>query len=140
LANSRTCLFRRSFEFIALVFGLAALAVQAVAPICLSGFPAPHSTNGVQIVLCTGHGFQTITLDADGKPIPAPPARDGSDGLCQMCTAFHSTPLIVTSAAPLLVVLLFSIRENRIVATDVPVLRRAYSSFITRGPPALRDA
>ena len=50
MANSRTCLFRRSFEFIALVFGLAALAVQAIAPICLSGFPAPHSTDGIQIV------------------------------------------------------------------------------------------
>jgi hypothetical protein len=138
LAKSRTSLFRRGFEFVALVFGLAALAVQAIAPICLSGFPAPHSSGGIPIVLCTAHGFQTVTLDADGKPIPATPAKDGSDGLCQMCTAFHSASAIVSPAALILIALFIWSRADRIVASDAPALRRAFALFITRGPPALR--
>src|SRR5206468_5215082 len=131
-------LFRRSFEFVALIFGLAALAVQAIAPICLSGFAASRSSGGFSIVLCTAHGFQSVTLDQNGKPIPAAPAKDGSDGLCQMCTAFHSAPLIVTPAAAILIFLLFWSRSDQIVASDAPVLRRAYASFFTRGLPAIR--
>jgi hypothetical protein len=138
MANSRTSLFLRSFDFVALVFGLAALAVQAIAPICLSGFAAPRSSGGFSIVLCTAHGFQSVTLDQNGKPIPAAPAKDGSDGLCQMCTAFHSAPLIVTPAAAILIFLLFWSRSDQIIASDAPVLRRAYASFVTRGPPAIR--
>jgi len=140
LVNRRTSLFRRGFELIALICGLAALAVQAIAPICLSGFPAPRSSSGIPIVLCTAHGFQTVTLDANGKPAPAAPAQDGSDWLCQMCTAFHSAPLIVTPAALVLVILLLWSRADRRIASDTPVFRRAYLSFTTRGPPSVRAA
>src|SRR5437764_1435262 len=137
--TGRCSLVRRGcFEFVALIFGLAALAVQAIAPICLSGFAAPRSSGGFSIVLCTAHGFQSVTLDQNGKPIPAAPAKDGSDGLCQMCTAFHSAPLIVTPAVLILLVVLFWSQAYQIGSSDAPVLRRTYASFISRGPPASR--
>ena len=131
---------RRAFDFAALVLALAALAVQAIAPICLYGFSASHAPGGVPIVLCTAHGFQTVTLDANGKPVPPAPDQGSSDGLCPMCVAFHAVPLLAMPAALLLAVLLSWRKADR--ATDfAPVLlRRAYASFVTRGPPAVACA
>ena len=135
MTDSRSNL-RRAIDFVALFFGLAALAVQAVAPICLSGFPTSRAANGFSIVLCTAHGFQTLTLDADGKPLPAAPDKGGSDGLCPMCVAFHSAPVLVLTGTLVLAVLLFWRRADRIVNIKPVLQRRAYESFETRGPPA----
>ncbi len=124
---------------IALLLGLAAMVVQAIAPICLSGFSAQTGSGGFPIVLCTAHGFQSVVLDENGKPVPAPP-KDGSDGLCPMCVAFHSAPIVATAAALLLGVVFSWQYADRFIISNVPVPRRAYSSFITRGPPDARAA
>jgi hypothetical protein len=136
VTRNRNSFVRRAVDFVALVFGLAALAVQVIAPICLSGFPAARATGGLSIVLCTAHGFQTVTLDVNGKPIPAAPDNGGSDGLCLMCVAFHSAPLLAVTAALFLAVLLFWRSADRFVNFAPVLLRRAYISFETRGPPA----
>jgi hypothetical protein len=127
--------FRRRFDFVALLFGLAALTVQAIAPICLSGFPPGRSADGFSIVLCTVHGFQTVTLDANGKPLPATPDKSNPDGLCPICTAFHAAPLLGVAAAFLLAVLLSWRSVDPVAHFAPPLLRRAYTSFVTRGPP-----
>ncbi len=132
----RNIRFRRAIDFVALAFGLAALAVQAIAPICLSGFAAPRSAGGFSLVLCTAHGFQTVTLDANGKPVPAAPDNGGSDGLCPMCVAFHSAPVLAVAPALLLAFLLFWRSAEPFVNSVRLLLRRAYESFETRGPPA----
>ena len=131
---------RRAIDFVALLFGLAALMVQAIAPICLSGFPASGAADGFSIVLCTAHGFQSVSLDANGKPIPAAPDKGNSDGLCPMCVAFHSAPVLALTGALVLAIVLFWRSADRGMDRTPVLLRRAFLSFVTRGPPAVRIA
>ena len=52
---------------------ILAFALRALVP---AGFMlAPSAVGEMTVVLCTGHGPQTITLDADGKPVPAAPKQ-----------------------------------------------------------------
>ena len=52
---------------------ILAFALRALVP---AGFMlAPSAVGEMTVVLCTGHGPQTITLDADGKPVPATPKQ-----------------------------------------------------------------
>jgi hypothetical protein len=136
---SRTAPRPSAAQFVALIFGFVAMMVQAIAPICLSGFSAQQGSAGFSIVLCTAHGFQSVTLDENGKPVQAP-AKDDSGSLCPMCSAFHSAPVIVAAAALLLVFLLFWQSADRFIVRNAPVPRRAYTSFSTRGPPGVRAA
>lgn len=138
MADSRTAPRPRAMHVMALLLGLAAMVVQAIAPICLSGFSAQRGSGGFSIVLCTAHGFQSVTLDDNGKPAPAP--KDGSDSLCPMCVAIHSAPLLAAAAALLVVFLLSWQTAGRFAVSTTPLLRRAYVAFITRGPPPIRVA
>src|SRR5258708_22158231 len=58
----------RVLRTFALTLGLAALMLQALAPLCLAGTASAGS--GQSIVICTVHGMQTIQLDADGNAVP----------------------------------------------------------------------
>ena len=52
---------------------ILAFALRALVP---AGFMlAPSAVGEMTVVLCTGHGPQTIALDADGKPVPATPKQ-----------------------------------------------------------------
>jgi hypothetical protein len=60
-------------RFLAPLFILA-FALRALVPV---GFIlAPSAVGEMTVVLCTGHGPQTITFDADGKPVPATPKQN----------------------------------------------------------------
>jgi hypothetical protein len=68
---------RKSLSLLLLVM----LAVRSLLP---AGFMLQTSASGdgsLEIVICTGHGPQKITLDADGKPTPPQPAKSDT-GLC----------------------------------------------------------
>jgi hypothetical protein len=57
------------------------LAVRSLLP---AGFMLQTAASGdgsIEIVICTGHGAQKITLDADGKPSQPQPAKSDA-GLC----------------------------------------------------------
>jgi DUF2946 family protein len=133
-------LFRRTFDRFALLLGFIALAVQAMAPLCLSGLMDAHSAGGSSIILCTAHGFQTIRLDSDGNPLPNAPAKNGSDSVCPLCTGFQAASAFAVPAPIVLALALSFTRERPMIATVPAVSARPYLSYITRGPPpAVRD-
>lgn len=125
---------RRVFRTLALWLGLAALMVQGLAPLCAVGpMGASGRASGVaSIVLCTAHGFETVQIGADGKPLPNQPANTASD----CCTACHA-PVGFTLPAPILAALPSAIAYDgaHLVTAPVPTAR-FYSSYVTRGPPA----
>lgn len=124
--------FRQAVDLAAVCLGLLGLIAQAIAPVCLTGGFAPSSGNSV--IICTAHGYRTVALDTSGHPAPAKPDH-GGDTQCPMCAAAHITPVLVPLAALLLVILIFS-RADRFSVALPAIRRRAYSHFITRGPPA----
>lgn len=132
---TRRISWRRAVDSVAVGLGLLAFVVQAIAPLCLNGI-ASQRTGGFPIVICTLHGSQTVTLDANGNPVPVSPGKDGSDSQCPMCAAFHAAPLLAPFAALLLAILFFSHYADRFVFVPARVARRAYTAFVTRGPPA----
>jgi hypothetical protein len=121
---------------LALWLGLIALTLQALAPLCLGGFMAAR-TGGSPIVLCTSHGFETVRVDADGKPVPNAPAPDDGNSLCPLCSAVaqatHFTPPVPFILAAPLLFLLF-VAEAR---ESVPLLLRAARAYGSRAPPHL---
>src|SRR5438105_159459 len=120
----------------AAAFGLLAMVVQAIVPLCLTGFPPSKTGGGISIVICTVHGSQTLTLDADGNPTPVSPGKNAPDTQCLMCAAFHAAPLLAPFAALLLAVLFFWRCADTFAIVTARAPRRAYTSFTTRGPPA----
>ncbi len=57
------------------------VAVRSLLP---AGFMLQTAASGdgsIEIVICTGHGAEKITLDADGKPTKPQPAKSDA-GLC----------------------------------------------------------
>ena len=129
--------WHRSARTTALWLGLAALLVQAMAPLCLAGFMSAGATGASSIILCTSHGFETIQIGADGKPLPATPAQDQQGTTCPLCAAMHATtafvpPPLALAAAPL------SVAAARMSVISVPVPFRKFSfAYVTRGPPGL---
>jgi hypothetical protein len=110
--------------------------VQAIAPLCAAGLmgSTDHTAGGASIILCTAHGFQTIQIDADGKPLPATPQNQQTS--CPLCSAMHAMtafvppPLALAVAPP-------TITAARILLISVAVPSRKFSlAYVTRGPPA----
>ena len=127
--------FRQAIDLVAACLGLLGLLAQAVAPICLTGGFAPSPANGGNsIIICTAHGYRTVALDTSGHPAPVKP-DNGGDTQCPMCAAAHLTPVLVGVAALLLILLVVS-RADRFAIASPAILRRVYSPFITRAPPA----
>jgi hypothetical protein len=111
----------RAFVYVLLVF---ALTLQQFAP---PGLMA-GATVGHTIVLCSVGGTRTVTVDADGKPIP-----QEQDHKCPMCVCFQNahaptTPAIVAIAASLPTYL-----------SVAPLLHRPYTPpymlYESTGPP-----
>lgn len=58
------------------------LAVRSLLP---AGFMLQTAASGdgsIEIVICTGHGAEKITLDADGKPTKPQPAKSDAGRIC----------------------------------------------------------
>ena len=126
----------RALRAVALWLGLAALTIQGLAPLCLNMMDAPLASAGVSsIVLCTLHGFQTIRIAADGKPIPNAPTPDQQNSTCPICTGFHAAK---TFTAPALVGLVvpthFTLAPQAINSSPVPLVS-SHRSYISRAPP-----
>ena len=136
LSFSSNC--RRAFRALALSLGLAALMVQAMAPLCLAGLMGAGAAGASATVLCTAHGFQTVVLDAAGNPVPAAPAKNAPDTLCPMCLAFHAAGAFTAPALIVVALALMFMCERQVVATVRAAASRPYRSYITRAPPALR--
>jgi hypothetical protein len=76
------------------------LAVRSLLP---AGFMLQTAASGdgsIEIVICTGHGPQKITLDADGKPTQPQPAKSDAGRICPYA-ASASVALGVDQPAPL---------------------------------------
>jgi len=82
-------------------------------------------------VLCTAHGFQTVTVDADGKPVPNTPSQDQT---CPLCVAMHAAGAFIPAALLFLFVPLF-VPQRASAAIRVRVRNRHHVSYVTRGPP-----
>ena len=128
---------RRVTRTLALWLGLAALLVQAMAPLCLTGFMSAGVPGESSIILCTSHGFETIRIDADGKPLPGTPAQDQQGSICPLCSAMHAASafvplsLALTASPP-------SMIAARMNVISVPMPPRKFASaYVTRGPPGL---
>jgi len=78
------------------VFNLALSIVVALTSVSLA--QARHyDGRGLQMVLCTDHGYQTITIDAQGNPVPIThPCPD-----CVAAMAAQDLPLLAVLPAPL---------------------------------------
>jgi hypothetical protein len=126
----------RALRAFALFLGLLALTVQGLVPLCLTmADGAPASSAGVSsIILCTIHGFQTIRIDADGKPLPNAPAPQ-QNSTCPMCAGFQAAKAFT---APVLVGLVvptnFTPAPLAIASSRAPSLR-LHISYISRAPP-----
>ena len=48
-----------------------AFAVRSLLPVGLMLAAVPDHSGAVEIVICTGHGPQSLTVDAEGVPLPA---------------------------------------------------------------------
>ena len=76
------------------VLALLSLTLRSLLPV---GFMlAPASADEMTVVICTGHGPLTVTLDADGKPVPAKPKLTDA-GLCAYASPGATT---LADAAP----------------------------------------
>jgi hypothetical protein len=121
---------RRRLSLLLLVL---ALTVRGLVP---AGYMiASSAVDGTpSVVICTGHGLETVTLDPDGKPGKPKPARS-DNGLCPYAT---STP-VAFAAAPVIVVE----RALAVAVIDFPAsVGRGHAELhggITsaRGPPLL---
>jgi Protein of unknown function (DUF2946) len=121
---------RRVFKTMALWLGLAALMVQGLAPLCASVGGAGGTI--ASVVICTAHGFETVQVGADGKPLPQHPSKSMSD----CCSACHA-PGGFTVTSPIPVAGPSSIAYGGALIVPAPVVTaRFYSSYVTRGPPA----
>ena len=123
-----------AFKTLALWLGLMALTIQALAPLCL---PVPAAASGGNtITLCTSHGIETITLDADGKPVKAPASKHhNSDcSLCGSCPVGggFTTPAEIAFAAPS-----STTDTARMIATAPARTRPFHFSYVGRAPPRI---
>ena len=123
---------RRVFKTLALWLGLAALMVQNLAPLCAAGLMGGPSDGVASVVICTVHGYETVAIDSNGKPLPSGPAKNASD-CCTACAA----PNGFTTPSPILVAVPVSVAFMGARVLPLPVIApRIYSSYITRAPPA----
>ena len=124
----------RALRAVALWLGLAALTIQGLAPLCLSGMMAGAA--GIQsIVICTIHGYQTLQVQADGKPIPNAPAPDQQNSTCPICAGFHAAKAFTAPALVGLVVPTDFTPAPLAIASTPPPSLKSHVSYVSRAPP-----
>ena len=124
----------RVLRTFALTLGLAALMLQALAPLCLAG--TASASSGQSIVICTLHGTQTIQLDADGNVIPNVPSHDQQNSTCSMCLGAQTARAFTAPAPASVPAPTISARVERSVAASITPSLPPHFSYVTRAPPA----
>ena len=127
----------RALHALAVCLSLIALAVQGLAPLCITGM-MPHRARGdvFTIVICTTHGLETVKIGADGKPLPNVPAMGGPGSKCPICTDLQTAS--TWTPAPAIAMTLPLDRGPAALGVTAQARRisRPYSSYVTRAPPA----
>jgi hypothetical protein len=109
---------------------LLSLTFRSLLPV---GFMlAPSAGDEMTVVICTGHGPLTVTLDADGKPVPTKPKLTGA-GLCAYASP-GATTLADAAPAPAARDVLYARRAVRLHVAMAVALRLPGASS-PRGPP-----
>ena len=112
---------------------LIAFAVRSLLPMGLMLAAVPDHAGAVEIVICTGHGPQSLTVDDEGRPLPAKaPAADKST--CPYApvgavAANDETPVLAQTVR--YAALTYAIAAEIFRATPKPGAQSA------RGPPSL---
>lgn len=111
------------------IFTFVFAAILALTSVTLA--VAQHGrVGGMTLVLCTSDGTQTVTLDANGNPVPmAHPCPD-----CVAALAAQDVPAALSLPMPPLAQQLLAVK---IAAIDAP--SQPKSAAYARGPP-LKDA
>jgi hypothetical protein len=119
-------------RFVNLLVGLV-FAVRCLVPVGFMLAATPGHAGELQIVICTGHGPQTLTLDSKGEP-RSQKIPDASKGTCPYAPV---GAVAVDHAVPHLLVrtvsyasLTYRITRERFRATPTP------DGHSARGPPA----
>lgn len=73
-----------------------ALVLRGLVPAGFMLSPLPDGSGAMQVVICTGHGAVTATLDQDGKPVT--PKPNGAD--LGTCVFKISAPVAIAVADP----------------------------------------
>jgi Protein of unknown function (DUF2946) len=127
---------RQALRTLALWLGVLALTLQGFTPLCLAATSKGASASGNSIIICTAHGFEHLTIDADGKPVPGGPQSGDSSSTCSLCAGFH----LAGGFVPPLLIFTVIARASEVVPltiASVPVPPRRFQiSYITRAPPA----
>jgi hypothetical protein len=109
------------------------VAVRSLLP---AGFMLQTAASGdgsIEIVICTGHGAERITLDADGKPTKPEPAKSDA-GLCPYA-ASAPVALAIDQPAPFLTPA-GSTGIAHTHATELARAERLPGATSARGPPS----
>jgi len=121
---------RRVFN---LLIGLA-FAVRSLLPVGFMLAATPGHAGELQIVICTGHGLASVTLDDKGVPQPTKSPTSAKD-ICPYApvgavAVDHATPHLLVRAVSY-ASLTYRITRERFQATPKPGAQSA------RGPPTL---
>jgi hypothetical protein len=111
------------------------LAVRSLLPAGFMLQPSAAGDGALSIVICSGHGPETITLDSDGKPSESRPAKSEA-GLCPY-SAF-ATPVLgggepPAVASPVRYVSVNYPRPVELARVDLPS-----GATSARGPPSFQ--
>lgn len=120
-------------RFTTLLFVLT-LTVRSLLPV---GFMlAPAAADGTMtVVICTGHGPETMTLDAEGKPVPQKSGAADQNA----CPYAASAPLAVAVASPAPEMVPASFADPLYPSQYVSeATRRWITSTLVHGPPAFQ--
>lgn len=110
---------------------LVAFVLRALVPAGYMFAPQDPGEVGIKVVICTGHGFKTITLDENSDPVEEPDNKQ-ADSPCDYGTlpvAFQAeTPQI-----PILVRQLEAVEHARLQAFVLSA--KLKTARLARGPP-----
>ena len=113
---------------------IVVLAARSLVPVGYMLQASAAGDGSVEIVICTGHGPQTITLDRDGTPIKSAPAKADA-GICPYAA---SAPVALIGDAPAPMDMPLRLVSADFAAPDRLVrLARPAGATSARGPPLL---
>jgi len=109
------------------------LAVRSLLPAGFMLQPSAAGDGSLAIVICTGHGPQTISLDPEGQPAKSP-AQKSDAGICPFATA--GSVALAGADAPLLATTV-NYAGVDFALPDAPLLVKPHPrATSSRGPPS----